>query len=721
MMGDSARTRFRHARFYITFRCNARCGYCNVWQDPVFFGHDELAPDDLRRCLDQVRELGVEYVDFTGGEPSLHRHLAVAVRHARQIGLRVEVTTNAIRFARHADDIVPYVDALNISIDTLSAQRYHAIRGVDTLHRTVTLVERLRSQQAANIKLIAVITSQTLAGMDDLIGFAQANKVPVYLSPVFEYFDGQSEYRERTRAPKPGRPSGRPVTPPAGLPVDRGRLLAAVRARTHTPYTIVNLDFLRLIETLDPSAPTACGAGSRILTVGPDGRLLLPCYHEWNSSLGWDRPYRDLVQDPEFVRVRDTEVGQLPGCRSCAVFPYIGLASSYRLTVDFLVQAVTTEINKLKSCLHGLDGPWQPAPDGLGPATQQLLDRLAGLSLRPGTHLDELYHFSAVPGRGAASDLAAGPVAVEEVLADHANEDCWRVQRTPHRLARQLYLSVVPALAALAGRGSAEARRLALDSLRAHLCLWEAWLDLFPPAGSAGPSGRGRAELTEWCLQAGDLLAAAVPAGEPLAGGQAGERLSGPGGDLLAGGGLADAARSVTAIALLTDIPAARLFQWGGLASHPDELFLASMLMRGLGMARRTALAPCFSKTLARVLARPRQPDQRSRHPGTGPEADLARAADGDPAELANLRGLGWRHCMAGDTMAFRRLVRAWKAASDGDDSGRLERMLLAAELGVDAEPRTAAGPTITAAGPPAAAEPGHTAGLGAAGPRIVR
>ena len=24
-------TRFHHARFYITFRCNARCGYCNVW------------------------------------------------------------------------------------------------------------------------------------------------------------------------------------------------------------------------------------------------------------------------------------------------------------------------------------------------------------------------------------------------------------------------------------------------------------------------------------------------------------------------------------------------------------------------------------------------------------------------------------------------------------------------------------------------------------------
>jgi hypothetical protein len=60
---------------------------------------------------------------------------------------------------------------------------------------------------------------------------------------------------------------------------------------------------------------------------------------------------------------------------------------------------------------------------------------------------------------------------------------------------------------------------------------------------------------------------------------------------------------------------------------------------------------------------------------------DLARAASGDPNELAGVCALGWRHCLAGDTMAFRKLVRAWKATRGGD-SVRLEGMLLAAELG---------------------------------------
>lgn len=663
-MVTSARTRFRHARFYITFRCNARCGYCNVWQDPIFLGHDELGPGDLQRCLDQIRELGVEYVDFTGGEPSLHRQLAIAVRHAKEIGLSVEVTTNALRFDNHADNIMPYVDILNISLDTLSAERYHAIRGVDALGRTVALVERLRGQNARNIKLIAVVTNQTVAGMDDLISFAQANRVPVYLSPMFEYFEGQSECRDshittRSLLEKgPSRELMPQTTAPTQQTGDRARLLAAVRAHAHTPYTIVNLHFLRHIETLDPTTPTACGAGSRILTIGPDGRLLLPCYHEWNSSLAWDRPYLGLIEDPEFVRVRDTEVGQRPGCRRCAVFPYIGLASSYRLTVEFLVQAVTTEINKIKSCLQGLDDSWASAEKDLGGATERLLGHIAGLSLRPGTHPDELYYFSAAAGRGAVSDLAAGPVSVEEVLADHANEDCWRVQRTPHRIARQLYVSVLPALVALADGGVADARHLALTSPHAHLCLWEAWLDLFLPGSSTGSSRRSRAELTRWCLRAGDMLATWAQA---------------------------DAARSVAAIAMLTDAPVERLKKWGGVTGHEEELFFAKVVMRGLGTARRMELAPIFSSPLAAVLIQQRA-DPQPKRPRRVQHADFMRAANGDPEELANLSALGWWHCLAGDTLAFRKLVREWKATS-GSNSRLPEGMLLAAELHAPAAP----------------------------------
>lgn len=658
------RTRLRHARFYITFRCNARCGYCNVWQDPVFFGHDELSPDDLRRALDQLRELGVEYVDFTGGEPALHRHLAVALRHARSLGMRADVTTNAIRFAGQADDIVPYADTLNISLDTLSAERYHAIRGTDTLHRTTALVERLRGEGARNLKLISVVTGESLPGLPDVIAYAQDHRIPIYLSPMFTYFAGQDEVRDPARTMRSlrllevnGRPAGEPR--PEARASSGDAPIAAVRAHTHTPYTLVNLAFLRHIETLDPTEPTVCGAGSRIVTIGPDGRVLLPCYHEWDSSLAWDRPYAELVRDPEFVRVRDEEVGRRAGCRTCAVFPYLGLATSYRLTTEFLVQAVSEEIGKVKAFLNDLGGPDEP--DALHAATDALLRRVETVRLRPGTHLDELYHFEA----GPVSDPAGGPVGVEEILADHAHEDCWRAQRTPHRLARLLYAEILPALAA------AGERRILRRAPRAHLAVWHAWLNRFRPETGTEPD----AGLAAWCGAAGDALLAA---------------------------GRSDAARAVAALGLVTDLPADRIATWGGVAGRADELSLATMVRDGLPPDRRAALAPCFRpEVAARLSAAPAltpaprpAPDPSPTAPpapGTGRavgrEPDLGLAAAGDPGELAALRVRAREYADAGDTGALRALVRSWKAAAESGDPERAERTLLAAGLGLAEAP----------------------------------
>ena len=324
---------------------------------------------------------------------------------------------------------------------------------------------------------------------------------------------------------------------------------------------MVSLDALRHVERLDPSQPTVCGAGTRILTVGPDGRVLLPCYHEWDSSLTWDRPYRDLVEDPMFLRVRDTEIGNRPGCRSCSVFPYLGLAKSYRLTADFLMQAVSHEIIKVKRCLEGLDGESPAPPTDLSPLLDRLLARLDQLTLRPGTHLDELYRFDAVRGLGAVSDVAGGPVAVEEVLADHAREDCWGVQRTPHRIARLLYTDVVPALVDLARDGSSEARQVACGTLRAHLALWDVWLDAFASHGSTAPSSRGGDVLSSWCREAGNLLAASRRA---------------------------SAARSVAAIALASSVPEVDLVAWGGVNGHPEEALFAKLARTVLPASRRT-------------------------------------------------------------------------------------------------------------------------------------
>jgi len=129
-----------------------------------------------------------------------------------------------------------------------------------------------------------------------------------------------------------------------------------------------------------------------------------------------------------------------------------------------------------------------------------------------------------------------------------------------------------------------------------------------------------------------------------------------------------------------------RLAGWGGLAGHPEELYLASLIRDGLPARRRTALAACFGPQVAARLVT--APFATAPHAGAASlasprRADLQLAARGDPAEIDALRAMAWRHCQAGDTTAFRALVRSWKAAAAGGDPGLSERMLLAAKLGM--------------------------------------
>lgn len=174
---------------------------------------------------------------------------------------------------------------LNVSLNVVSAQRYHAMRGVDALPRTIALIKRLRAERPeVPVKLITVVTGENMADPDGVVGSAQTHRVPVYLSPMFRCLAAQSVSRDPVRTARSGH-------------------VTRVNGREPGPAT------------------------------------------------GVDPPYLQLVRHPEHLRVAWAEVGQRPGCRRCAVYPYLGLATCYVCTRELLVQAVSSELGKIKALL----------------------------------------------------------------------------------------------------------------------------------------------------------------------------------------------------------------------------------------------------------------------------------------------------------------------------------------------------------------------------------
>ena len=111
----------------ITDNCNMRCVMCNSWRS---HSADELTTDEWKQIITQLRDAGVRFVGFAGGEPLLRKDLSELVRHAKACGLRAELTTSGYLLdeGRAEALFAAGLGSVVISVDGVGPQ-YEAIRG----------------------------------------------------------------------------------------------------------------------------------------------------------------------------------------------------------------------------------------------------------------------------------------------------------------------------------------------------------------------------------------------------------------------------------------------------------------------------------------------------------------------------------------------------------------------------------------------------------------
>jgi MoaA/NifB/PqqE/SkfB family radical SAM enzyme len=88
---------------------------CDIWRANA--EKRELGLDELERHVDGIRQLRVQRVMLTGGEPLLHSNLFALCDRLRAEGVRISLVTTGLLVERHAADIARTVDELVISID----------------------------------------------------------------------------------------------------------------------------------------------------------------------------------------------------------------------------------------------------------------------------------------------------------------------------------------------------------------------------------------------------------------------------------------------------------------------------------------------------------------------------------------------------------------------------------------------------------------------------
>jgi len=160
-MLDKYRRNINYLRVSITDRCNLRCTYCRPKEGISLKGHEDiLRYEEILRVIGQAVKMGFIKVRVTGGEPLVRRGFVDFLRSLKETnGLEcISLTTNGILLERFAADIFAAgVRRINISLDSLVAEKFRKITGGGNLDDVLRGIEKADEVGFSPIKINTVV------------------------------------------------------------------------------------------------------------------------------------------------------------------------------------------------------------------------------------------------------------------------------------------------------------------------------------------------------------------------------------------------------------------------------------------------------------------------------------------------------------------------------------------------------------------------------------
>lgn len=176
----------RQATIKVNSNCNSLCIYCYAWKEKQ--PKKELLLKEYLQLIDELSDLGIQTITFTGGEPLLRQDIEQMIHRAQQHNISTGVITNGLLLTPGRYDSL-YEAGLryfNISLDTIEPTIYKNLRGV-SLERVISnilSISKKNQKSDAYITLICVISRLNLQTIPELTHFAFENKIRLMLQPV---------------------------------------------------------------------------------------------------------------------------------------------------------------------------------------------------------------------------------------------------------------------------------------------------------------------------------------------------------------------------------------------------------------------------------------------------------------------------------------------------------------------------------------------------------
>jgi len=186
-----------YLRLAVTDRCNLRCFYCMPEEGLKWLPKKELLDyEEMLRACRLLTDMGIRKIRITGGEPFVRKdimNLLNALSGLKDLE-ELTITTNGVLTAPLVPDLKKIgVKSVNLSLDTLDRERFHAITHRDDFPRVMETLDQLL-KHGIPVKLNAVVMEGK--NTEDIIPLVELTKTtPISMRFIEEMpFNGQGSH-----------------------------------------------------------------------------------------------------------------------------------------------------------------------------------------------------------------------------------------------------------------------------------------------------------------------------------------------------------------------------------------------------------------------------------------------------------------------------------------------------------------------------------------------
>ena len=148
---------------HITRHCNLKCRFCFAH----FYGQQDAKWKQWLPVLEELRQVGIQKVNFVGGEPLVFRGLAHLLRRAKELGFLTSLTTNGTLLTREwLEKQGKYLDWIAISCDSANPATLAQLgRGCDHAQITQRVFREIQNYNHSHEHQIRTKLNSTITAL----------------------------------------------------------------------------------------------------------------------------------------------------------------------------------------------------------------------------------------------------------------------------------------------------------------------------------------------------------------------------------------------------------------------------------------------------------------------------------------------------------------------------------------------------------------------------